>query len=48
MSLYGRFEQLVTWILTLFIAVIIVIALFRLVVTNVSAACLRCVKSVKP
>jgi uncharacterized membrane protein (DUF373 family) len=33
MSFYGRFEQIVTWILTLFIAVIIAIALFRLVVT---------------
>src|ERR1700722_809753 len=30
MSLYGRFEQIVTWILTLCIAVIIAIALFRL------------------
>ena len=33
MSFYGRFEQLVTWILTLCIAVIIAIALFRLVAT---------------
>ena len=33
MSFYGRFEQIVTWILTLFIAVIIAIALLRLVVT---------------
>jgi uncharacterized membrane protein (DUF373 family) len=33
MSFYGRFEQIVTWILTLFIAAIIAIALFRLVVT---------------
>jgi uncharacterized membrane protein (DUF373 family) len=33
MSFYGRFEQIVTWILTLCIAVIIAIALFRLVVT---------------
>ena len=32
MSLYGRFEQIVTWILTLFIAVIIAVALFRLIV----------------
>jgi Phosphate-starvation-inducible E family len=31
MSLYGRFEQIVTWILTLFIAIIIAVALFRLV-----------------
>ena len=33
MSFYGRFEQIVTWMLTLFIAAIIAIALFRLVVT---------------
>jgi uncharacterized membrane protein (DUF373 family) len=33
MSLYGRFEQVVTWILTLFIAIIIAVALFRLVTT---------------
>ena len=33
MSFYGRFEQIVTWILTLCIAVIIAIALFRLVAT---------------
>lgn len=33
MSYYGRFEQIVTWILTLFIAAIIAIALFRVVVT---------------
>jgi uncharacterized membrane protein (DUF373 family) len=33
MSLYGRFEQIVTWILTLCIAVIIAIALFRLLAT---------------
>jgi len=33
MSVYGRFEQIVTWILTLCIAVIIAIALFRLVAT---------------
>ena len=31
MSLYGRFEQVVTWILTLVIAIIIAVALFRLV-----------------
>ena len=35
MSLYGRFEQIVTWILTLFIAIIIAVALFRLVATVV-------------
>jgi hypothetical protein len=35
MSFYGRFEQIVTGILTLFIGVIIAIALFRLVVTIV-------------
>jgi hypothetical protein len=35
MSLYGRFEQIVTWILTLFIAIIIAVALFRLVATLV-------------
>ena len=33
MSVYGRFEQLVAWILTLCIAIIISIALFRLVAT---------------
>ena len=33
MSFYGRFEQIVTWILTLCIALIIAIALFRLVAT---------------
>jgi uncharacterized membrane protein (DUF373 family) len=33
MSLYARFEQIVTWILTLFIGVIVSVALFRLVVT---------------
>ena len=33
LSFYGRFEQIVTWILTLCIAVIIAIALFRLVAT---------------
>ena len=33
MSLYGRFEQIVTWILTLCIAIIIAIALFQLVAT---------------
>ena len=33
MSFYGRFEQIVSWILTLCIAAIIAIALFRLVVT---------------
>jgi uncharacterized membrane protein (DUF373 family) len=33
MSFYCRFEQIVTWILTLFIAVLIAIALLRLVVT---------------
>ena len=33
MSFYGRFEQIVTWILTLCIAIIISIALFRLVAT---------------
>ena len=33
MSFYARFEQIVTWILTFFIAVIIVIALFRLILT---------------
>jgi uncharacterized membrane protein (DUF373 family) len=35
MSFYGRFEQIITWILTLFIAIIIAIALLRLVVTIV-------------
>ena len=33
MSFYRRFEQIVTWLLTLFIAVIVAIALLRLVVT---------------
>ena len=33
MSFYARFEQVVTWILTLLIALIIAIALFRLLVT---------------
>ena len=33
MSLCGRFEQVGTWILTLFIAIIIAVALFRLVST---------------
>ena len=33
MSFYARFEQIVTWILTFFIAVIIAIALFRLILT---------------
>ena len=33
MSFYARFEQIVTWILTLFIAVVIAIALFRLMLT---------------
>jgi uncharacterized membrane protein (DUF373 family) len=33
MSFYGRFEQIVTWILTLFIGIIIAIALLQLVVT---------------
>ena len=32
-SLYARFEQVVTWILTLFIGVMVTVALFRLVVT---------------
>jgi uncharacterized membrane protein (DUF373 family) len=35
MSFYGRFEQIITWILTLFIGIIITIALLRLVVTIV-------------
>ena len=35
MSFYGRFEQIITWILTLFIGIIIAIALLRLVVTIV-------------
>ena len=33
MSFYGQFEQIVTWILTMSIAVIITIALLRLIVT---------------
>lgn len=33
MTFYARFEQVVTWILTLLIALIIAIALFRLLVT---------------
>ena len=33
MSLYARFEQIVIWILTLFIAVIVAVALLRLVIT---------------
>jgi uncharacterized membrane protein (DUF373 family) len=33
MSFYGRFEQIVTWILTVLIALIISVALYRLVVT---------------
>jgi uncharacterized membrane protein (DUF373 family) len=35
LSFYGRFEQVVTWILTLFNTVIIAVALFRLVITVV-------------
>jgi uncharacterized membrane protein (DUF373 family) len=35
MTFYGRFEQIITWILTLFIGIIITIALLRLVVTIV-------------
>jgi uncharacterized membrane protein (DUF373 family) len=37
LSFYGRFEQVVTWILTVLISVIIAVALFRLVVTIVQA-----------
>jgi uncharacterized membrane protein (DUF373 family) len=33
MSFYGQFEQIITWILTISIAVIITIALLRLIVT---------------
>src|ERR1700727_3034101 len=33
MSFYGHFEQIVTWILTISIAVIITIALLRLILT---------------
>jgi uncharacterized membrane protein (DUF373 family) len=33
MSFYGRFEQIATWILTFLIAIIIGVALFRLIVT---------------
>ena len=33
MSLYARFEQIVIWILTLFIALIVAVALLRLVIT---------------
>ena len=33
MSLYARFEQIVIWVLTLFIALIVAVALLRLVIT---------------
>jgi hypothetical protein len=48
MSFYARFEQIVTWLLTLLISIIIAIALFRLILTVFQLLVFRCSKSIEP